>query len=98
MNKEFFEQAFIHRLLIEQNYSLLIDANEQTALFPEQEEWEYKLKHSEPEAFEQKVKTVKLLRRKTAASRQAQSHQTVSRQVTNHHDNVVSHVLKLLSS
>jgi len=29
------EQAFIHRLLIEQNYSLLIDADEQTALLPE---------------------------------------------------------------
>ncbi|WP_255902750.1 hypothetical protein [Vibrio campbellii] len=35
MNKECFEQAFIHRLLIEQNYSLLIDADEQTALLPE---------------------------------------------------------------
>ena len=35
MNKEIFEQAFIHRLLIEQNYSLLIDADEQTTILPE---------------------------------------------------------------
>ncbi len=55
MNKEIFEQAFIHRLLIEQNYSLLIDADEQTIMLPDQEEWKYKLEHSEPDSLEQNV-------------------------------------------
>ncbi|GLT19700.1 hypothetical protein GCM10007938_34830 [Vibrio zhanjiangensis] len=55
MNKDVFYRNFLSRLLIEQNYSLLIDANRSSSQIPNQEYWQEKLENSSDETFEQEA-------------------------------------------
>ncbi|MEX0332903.1 hypothetical protein [Vibrio tubiashii] len=53
MKKKIFERAVLNRLLIEQNFSLLIDADQSDLDLPNEESWESRLDQSEPDTWEQ---------------------------------------------
>ncbi|MGD8110494.1 hypothetical protein [Vibrio sp. TRT 17S01] len=55
MNKDTFEQALMYRLLVEQNYSLLLDADQHSSQLPEQQTWADKLERSDSESYEQDI-------------------------------------------
>lgn len=55
MNKDTFEIALMNRLLVEQNYALLVDADEHSSQLPKQQAWAQKLENNDSESFEQDV-------------------------------------------
>ncbi|MGC9422229.1 MULTISPECIES: hypothetical protein [Vibrio] len=52
MNKTIFERAVLDRLLVEKNFSLLIDADQHDLDLPNEEDWQRRLEQSEPDSWE----------------------------------------------